>query len=173
MRCWYPRKYHGAVVGDKDITLNHLAAFGAATVEPRTGSGGHKIVFVFNNPVSGVTSLSVVDAMDVAISGAVAAASFNTNELIVTMTGLPENIRVTVKANGVNNALNVLTPVAFLIGDVSGNSRINATDIAAVKARISQNVSTGNNFLFDLNLNGAISSADVSTVKTRSGIVLP
>ena len=128
---------------------------------------------MFNNPVSSVTSLSVVDVMDVAISGAVAAASFNTNELIVTVTGLPENIRVTVKANGVNNALNVSTPVAFMIGDVSGNSRINATDIAAVKARISQNVSTGNNFLFDLNLNGAISSADVSTVKARSGIVFP
>ena len=170
----YSRKNHGGVVGDKNITLNHLATFGAATVEPRTGSGGHKIVFVFNNPVSNVTSLSVVDAMDVAIPGAVAASTFNVNnELIVTVTGLPENIRVTVKANGVNNALNVSTPVAFLIGDVSGNSRINATDIAAVKARISQNVSTGNNFLFDLNLNGAISSADVSTVKARSGIVLP
>ena len=111
--------------------------------------------------------------MGVAIPGAVAAPSFSNNELVVTLTGLPENIRVTVNAIGVNNALNVTTAVAFLLGDVSGNSRINATDIAAIKARVSQNVSTGNSFLFDLNLNGVISSADVSTVKARSGFVLP
>ena len=48
-----------------------------------------------------------------------------------------------------------------------------ATDIAAIKARSGQPISTGNNYLFDVNLSGAISGADASQAKARSGLAIP
>ena len=48
-----------------------------------------------------------------------------------------------------------------------------AADIVAVKARNGQSPASGNNYLFDLNLDGAINGADVSAAKARSGKVLP
>ncbi len=61
---------------------------------------GHRIVFVFNSPVTSVTSVVARDAA-LAVVG-VASASFAGNELIVTLTGVPDNQRVTVSATGVN-----------------------------------------------------------------------
>ena len=167
----YSRKTHGAA-GDKDLTVNGMAAInGAITVEPRALGSGHRIIFRFNNPVSSVTSLSVLDAGMVSVGAA--SSSFSGNDLIVTLTGIPDNKRVTVTATGVNGALTVSTSIGFLVGDVSNSLSVSAADISAVKTRIGQPVGMGNNFLFDLDANGAITSSDVSAVKARSGLVLP
>ena len=168
----YSRKTHAGAVGDKDLPLNYPAVIGGAfTVEPRAIGAGHRIVFVFNNPVSSVTSLSVMDANMMPVGSA--AASFNVNELIVSITGVPDNQRVTVSANGVNGALNVSVAVGFLIGDANSNGRVNASDVSAVKARVGQPVNMGNNYLFDVGTNGTITNADVSAVKARSGLAIP
>jgi mono/diheme cytochrome c family protein len=165
----YSRKLHGAVAYDHPIANNPIAT---ATIEPRNNAGGHQIVFVFNNPVMSAT-VSVTDAMGVAIPGVSATAGYNANELIVTITNLADAMRVNVNATGVNGALTVSRPVAFLIGDVTQSGRVTAADIAAVKARISLPISLNNNHLFDLTLSGGISSADVNQVKGKSGNVLP
>ena len=94
------------------------------------------------------------------------------NDLVITLTGIADNIRVTVSATGVNGVLNVSRAVGFLVGDVNGNRAINAADLSAVKARASPTVNDGN-YLFDLNLSGTIDSADLAVAKAHSGWVLP
>ena len=163
------RKTHAGI--DYDLPLDTMAQIsGAFTVEPRAIGGGHRIVFHFNNTVSSVTSVSARDANMMPVG--TATPSFNSNELIVTLTGVPDNQRMTVTVTGVNgSALTVPVAVGFLIGDVTNNHAVNAADISAVKSRIGP--TTGANFMFDLNASGAVSNADVSTVKARSGLVIP
>jgi mono/diheme cytochrome c family protein len=166
----YSRKLHGAVAYDLPIADNPI---GSATIEPRNNAGGHQVVFVFNNPVTSAT-VSVTDAMGAAIPGVSATAGFNGNELIVNIANLANAMRVNVNATGVNGALTVSRPVAFLVGDVTRSGRVTAADIAAVKAKSGAMITQMNgNYLYDLNLSGTISSADVSQVKANSGAVLP
>jgi hypothetical protein len=166
----YSRKFHGNGVGDKNLTVIDAPISGAITVEPREIGTGHRIVFVFDSPVLNVASITVRDANLIDIG--TPSPSFNGNELIVTLTGIPDNQRVTVTATGVNAAINVSRAIGFLIGDVSNTGTVNAADIDAVKSRLGLPVNTGNNFLFDLNTSGTITNADVAVVKARSGLVL-
>ena len=53
---------------------------------------------------------------------------------------------------------------------MSNIKSVNGADIAAVTARAGANVSSGTNYLFDLDANGAINNADVSAAKARSGL---
>ena len=168
----FSRKTHGNGVGDKDLPLNLMATLnGAITVEPRAIGAGHRIVFVFSNPVMSVTSLSVLDANMFPVGSAIP--SYNANELIVTLTGVPDNKRVTVTATGVNGAVNASVSIGFLVGDFNSNGHVNASDVSAMKTRVSQPVNIGNNYLFDVNATGVINNADVSAVKARSGLVIP
>ncbi len=166
----FSRKQHGTYTGN--LPVDETAMFNAATIEPRSIGAGHQIVFVFNNPVSSA-NVSVTDAMDVPIVGANASPSFNGSELIVTVTGVADKTRVKVKATGVNGALNVETPIAFLYGDVNQTGRVTAADIAAIKAKGTVMQVGAANFLIDVNVNGGIASSDISAVKAKSGNVLP
>ena len=166
----FSRKLHGAFTGN--LPVDETAAFNAATIEPRGIGSGHQIVFVFNNPVSSATT-SVTDAADMPIAGASASPSFNGNELIVTVTGVADKARVKVKATGVNGALNVETPIAFLYGDVNQTGKVTAADIAAIKAKSGAVTVDGTTYLRDINVNGGINATDVSTVKAKAGNVLP
>ena len=163
------RKTHAGI--DYDLPLNTMALInGAFTVEPRAIGSAHRIVFHFNNPVNSVTSVTARDANMNPVG--TATPSFSGNELIVTLVGVPDNQRLTVTVTGVNgSALTVPVSVGFLIGDVTNNHAVNAADISAVKSRIGP--TTGANFMFDLNASGAVSNADVSTAKARSGMVIP
>jgi hypothetical protein len=155
-----------------DLPVNPATLLtGAIDVEPRTIGSGHRIVFVFNSPVTSVTSVVARDAA-LAVVG-VASASFAGNELIVTLTGVPDNQRVTVSATGVNGALNVSASVGFLVGDVNKSLAVNASDISAVRARVTATPVTGVNYLYDLTTNGVINSGDISAVKARAGMKLP
>jgi hypothetical protein len=60
----------------------------------------------------------------------------------------------------------------MLIGDTNGNRVVNASDIVQVKGRVGLPVSNAN-FRDDLNVDGAISSADVALVKSRTGNSVP
>lgn len=101
-----------------------------------------------------------------------ATASFAGNELIVTLTSVPDDNRATVRVSGANGAVDASASMGFLVGDVNGNGAVNAADISAVKAQVGQTVG-GTSFRYDLNVSNTISNADVSVVKARSGLVLP
>lgn len=164
------RKSHGAA-GTFDLAVNQLAPVnGAVTVEPRSVGTGHSIVFQFDAPVLSVASVTARDAS----ANPVGAAAFaiNANEVIVTLTGVPDNQRVEIALASINgSAANVAASVGFLVGDVNSSRGVNSSDISAVKARSGQPVDSGN-FKFDLNASGAINSSDISLVKARSGAQL-
>ena len=164
------RKTHGAA-GVFDLLIDASQTIvGAVTVEPRSIGSGHAIVFQMSDVVTGIGSVSAVDAADIAIGSAMA--SFSGNEVIVTLTGIPDNRRVKVQVDGVNGTTSVSAALGFLVGDINGSRSVNASDIAGVKARSGQ-TADASNFKFDLNASGGINATDIAAVKPRSGLVLP
>ncbi len=63
-------------------------------------------------------------------------------------------------------------PLRVLLGDVSGNGSVNASDVGLIKSQTGAAV-TNETFRFDLTVDGAISASDVGLVKSRSGIAIP
>ena len=71
-------------------------------------------------------------------------------EMVVTLTGVPDNQRVTVSLTDVNGAgVNADASMGFLVGDVNSSRTVNAGDILGVKARQGQPIDS-TNFRFDL-----------------------
>jgi uncharacterized MnhB-related membrane protein len=70
------------------------------------------------------------------------------------------------------NSGNVPVSMGVLIGDVNGNSVVNASDVSLTKSQVGQAVS-GSNFREDVNANGLINSVDVALVKAKVGTALP
>ncbi len=164
------RKLHG-VAGLFVVPINPATPIGGAiAIEPRSIGSGHQVAFTFNNPPTSLTALTVLDAGGQPVGSA--SPSFAGNDLVITLTGVPDGKRVTITATGVNGAINVSASLGFLLGDVNGSGTVTATDIAAIKSRSTQST-TLTNFRADLNTSGAISSADVSTVKAQAGKRLP
>ena len=166
------RKAHAGI--DRDIFIDHtLAVGGNISTEPRTIGAGHRIVFQFSGPISLTGMAGAVDSALVDIGTASAAVNpLAGNEVIVTVTGIPDNRRVTVSLTNVNGvAIPFTASLGFLVGDVNGARSVNSSDISGVKARSGQNTDALN-FRFDVNASGAINSSDISAVKARSGLVL-
>ena len=160
------RKTHGTI-GSFDVTIDTTQVItGPVTVEPRTIGSGHTIVFQFSGPVTAAGTVSVSPV-------GTATATFSGNEVLVTLTNVPDNQRVTVTLANVNASVNPpAVSIGFLVGDVNNTRSVNSSDISAVKARSGQ-PTTALNFQFDVNATGAINSSDISAVKARSGLVLP
>ena len=159
------RKSHGSV-GSFDLPLDTSQAVGGlVTVEPRNGSS-HDIVFQFNGPVTSPGNVSITPF------GTVSASPLG-NEVLVTVTNVPDKKRVTVTLTNVNGSTPP-TPVSigFLVGDVNNSRSVNLDDVRGVKSRSGQTADAWN-FKYDVNASGAINSSDVSTVKARLGLVLP
>ena len=166
------RKTHG-LAGDFDLNVDLGRSLGGAvTVEPRSVGAGHKLVFQFNNTVTTAGSVLATDANSVPVGSGTATPSGN--DVVVTLTGVPDNQRVLTSftATGPSGSVNATAALGFLVGDVSNTRSVNAADISAVKARIGQSISQAN-FRFDLDASGSIGASDVSAVKARSGLALP
>jgi hypothetical protein len=159
------RKTHGGA-GPFELVVDTQPANGAVTVEPRAIGSGHAIVFQFNGAVASLGSANVTPVGNV--SAAVAG-----NEIVVTLTGVPDNQRVAITLGNVNGSVNP-SPLSmgFMLGDVNNSRSINASDISGLKTKVGQSTSA-TNFRFDLNASGNINAADLSMVKARSGSILP
>ena len=157
------RKTHGTA-GTYDLPVDTAPA--AVTAEPRTIGAGHTIVFQFNQMITttGTVTVTPVGSASAVVSGF---------DVVVTLTGVPDNQRVSMSLGDVNGVgVNVTAIIGFLVGDVNNTRSVNSSDISGVKARSGQ-TTTGLNFRFDVNASGAINSSDISAVKARSGLVLP
>jgi Dockerin type I domain len=166
----FSRKVHGAAgTFDMPIDLAQVIS-GAVTVEPRAIGAGHAIVFQFNNTITAAGTATALDSSSQPIGSAVAAASGN--EVVVTLTGVPDNRRLTLGLTGVNGSTNASAAMGFLVGDVNNSRSVNATDIAGIKARSGQATAAAS-YRFDLNASGGINATDIAAVKARSGLVLP
>ena len=94
-------------------------------------------------------------------------------DVVVTLTNVADNKRLTIIVNGLNGgAAPARASLGFLVGDVSNTRTVNAADISAVKANVGKPVTTDAIAKFDLNADGSITQADVSAAKARSGSVL-
>lgn len=164
------RKTHAAI-GAFDVPINTATLIGGLVdVEPRAIGSGHTIVFTFNNPVTAAGGVDVVDSLSAAIGAATSLASGN--DVVVTLTGIPDNKRVTITLTGVNGGVATFTAsLGFMIGDVNNTRTVNSSDISGVKARSGQ-PTDALNFKFDVNASGAVNSSDISAVKARSGSTL-
>ncbi|MBL8524949.1 MAG: Ig-like domain repeat protein [Betaproteobacteria bacterium] len=165
----FSRKVHGAA-GPFELEINSSAPVaGAVTVEPRAIGSGHLIVFRFSGPITSTGTVALLDPNNP--FGGVSA-MMSGNDVLVTLTGVPDNRRARVTLTGVNGTTNAAANMGFLVGDVGGNRAVTASDIAATKARVGLALNA-NNYLSDLNVSGSISGTDVSTAKARSGLTLP
>ena len=159
------RKTHGALDFDLQVDTTPTIA-GPVTVEPRVTGAGHLIVFQFNGLISATGSVSVVGSSGMPIGTATITSSGN--NVLVTLTNIPDRSRATITLSGVNGAVNVSASLGFLIGDVNGSGTVEAIDISAVKARSGQ-ATDATNFKYDVFPTGAINSVDILVVKARLG----
>ncbi len=158
------RKTHDAA-GDFDITL--------PGVECRSGgaTNDYTLVVTFTNNLAGG------NASVTAGTGSVMGTTISNNSMIVNLTGVANAQTLSVTLSGLTDQFLQTIPdtaigLTVLIGDVNGNSAVNASDVASAKAQIGVAV-TGANFRNDVNANGAINASDVSVVKSHSGEGLP
>jgi hypothetical protein len=127
-------------------------------------------VFQFNNTITIAGNVVVTDINSNPIGSGSPLPSGN--DVIVTLTGLPDNKRVLVSLTGVNGALDVSATVGFMVGDVSETRSVNAADVSSVKVRMGQPLSIAN-FKADIDTSGVIGPNDLTLVKSRSGLTLP
>ncbi len=161
------RKAHapGSVDYDLAIDINQPIA-GQVTFEPRPIGSGHAIVFQFDGPISQAGTASAAPT-------GIASAQINpgnNSEVIVSLTGVADNTRVTVTLSGVNGGANAFpVSLGFRVGDFNHTGTVTAADVSSARIRTGQTV-TNSNFQFDLNTSGIVSAADLSAVKRRSGL---
>ena len=119
-----------------------------------------------------VTPMTSAVATTTDVNGVVASAPFTLsfNEVIVTLSNVAGR-RLRVGLTGVNGALSAAASVGFLPGDVDGSGTVTASDILRTRGREGQS-DTPSNFLYDVNLDGSITSADRAAVKAQSGTTL-
>ena len=164
------RKFHGAT--PFYLTIDHTQSLaGNITVEPRGIGSGHMLVFHFDNTVTSVAAAAT--ALDTLMNSAGSAtAAVVSGDVVVTLTNVADNKRLTLTLNGLNGSGSAMASMGFLVGDVTNSRAVNAADISAVKANLGNSINN-TTYKFDLNVSGAITSSDVSAVKARSGLVLP
>ena len=97
--------------------------------------------------------------------------------MTVPLSGVTDVQTITVTLSGVTDVSGQVLPdtpvsASMLIGDVNGDKTVNTTDVTVTKGQVGQAVTTSN-FRDDVNVNGAITSADTKKVKGAVGHTLP
>ena len=161
------RKAHGGA-GTFDLPLSLVST--NPTTEPRQGPT-QTIVCTFDKAITGA---NVTVTEGAATAGAPV---FSGNNVIVTLTGVPDQQYVTISLSnvtssdgGTNGAGSVR--IGLLVGDVSGNRVVTVADTGLVNAQLAQPL-TGANFLNDVNVSGMISVADKAITNGNLTKTLP
>jgi hypothetical protein len=149
-----------------------LPLVGPITSESRNGGGNYKIIFTFASPVT-VSGA----ALSLGTGSAGAPLGSGTNTITVNLTGVTDFQRITVKLlcvdDGAGASGDVAVSLNMLIGDATGNSNVNASDIGFTKSQSGAPVGLGN-FFADYNLSSpTINASDIGQAKSKSGNVLP
>jgi hypothetical protein len=163
------QKLHGGAAYNLTID-HHQSITGQITVEPRAIGGGHTLVFHFDQPVSTVGAATALNAL-IAKGNATAVVDIH-GDVVVTLTNVADNNRLTITLSGLNGLQTAQASMGFLVGDVSNTHAVTTADISAIKANLNKPVSSDALAKFDLNADGTITQADVSSAKARSGLVL-
>ena len=167
------RKIHQLGTGTFDLPVDTTQSMsGMITVESRAIGAGHTIVFQFDGPIASTGTLTVIDNTIAPVAGVTAARSGN--DVVVTLSTLADNKRVTISLDNINGiGLNVAASLGFRLGDTNNSGTVSPSDVSSVKARSGQ-LATNANFRFDLDASGVVTAAEISAVKARSGtLTLP
>lgn len=167
------RKTHD-IAGIFNLPIDrNVPILGAVTVEPRAIGSAHTIVFQFENMISAVSAVNVVDEKSQPVGNATHTITGSSqNEVSVLLANVPDRTRAAISLSGVNASDNASASVGFLVGDVNNTRAVTAGDISGLKARVGRMID-GGNFKFDIDADGEIDAADVSAAKARAGKVLP
>jgi hypothetical protein len=161
------RKLHDGAPFDINLPLT-----GTPGVECRSGgaSNDYQIVFSFPNTVT------FNGATVIAGTGSVSSTSGSgTSTLTVNLTGVTNAQVITVTLSSVSNGTNtgdLNVPIGILLGDTTGDGKVNSGDVLQTRNRSGQPTTTIN-FRSDFNLDGTINSGDATFVRSRSGQVIP
>jgi hypothetical protein len=173
LRGGYFRATHG--VGQSQSIVEFPVGIDAGTnVEPRDASRDWRLVLIFSARVANPGTITLRTSNDIPV-GMAAVELIDNEKVVVRLSGAPENVRlklVVESPQAVNGSgTNGLIEFSLQGGDVNLSRRVTASDVAAMKARLSQRVDV-DNARFDLDRDGFITSSDVSIAKSRSGLHL-
>lgn len=155
---------HGTA-GEFDLPLRTgVLIDGAISVEPRRLNATCKVVYVFNQPVTSASTLTVIDGLGNAV--AVVEHSAHGDEYQVRLPTALDKQRVSIAVAGVNGTLDATVALGFLIGDVDRSGLVTQGDVLVTRVRSGQ-VANRENFIYDINLSGMVSASDVVTIKRR------
>ncbi len=178
---WYSAAAHGRGVGEALLEIRDDGNFS----EPRS-DGISKLILVFDEPIDPASLISVnvaiagLDANNAPIdcnSIAIGTSTRNGNtEGVITFTpALPDYAKYKVAVSGVTDAVG--NPLAgdadrimtALIGDVSADRRVNATDLSDVRASRTRLIGKNNSgeVRADVSQDGRVNAADRSRVRVR------
>ncbi len=164
------RKTHGAA-GTFDLPL---PLSGTPGVECRSGGANGEYQVVIDFP-SAVTVAAVTATPE---SGKTATVSgppvVSSNEITVNLAAVSNAQTITVNLVGLSDGVttdNVSVPMSVLVGDVSSNGSVNASDIAKIKSQMNQPVSASN-YRDDLTVNGDINITDLFLVESFTGTAI-
>ncbi len=162
------RKVHGGA-GTFDI---NLPLTGAPGVECRQGQGpsftNHQIVVTFAAPVT------FASAMVTTGTGTVDSATASGNQVTIELSNVADRQTLALTLVNVNDGANssdVIIPISFVLGDVTGNGSVTSTDIGQAKAQTGPAI-TGT-FRADVVPNGNINATDISLIKAQAGVARP
>ncbi len=184
---WYSASQHGRGVGEVLLEITDVAADGAPS-EPRAG-GVSKLVLQFSEPVDplsfdgGAVEVGGLAPGDVAVNLAGMAVTFqadegdNTRGEITFSPALPDYARYAVQVSGVTDlAGNALAGdanliVTVLMGDASGDLRVNVADYSRVRATRTKLIDAGLASVArcDVTRDGRVNTADMSRIRPQMG----
>jgi hypothetical protein len=160
------RRVHGGTPFDIALPLT-----GAAGIESRSGGSSNNYQLVFTFP----TAVTFTNAAVASGTGSVASTSGSgTNTVIVNLTGVTSQQRITVTLLGVNagsGAGDVSAQMGVLVGDVNADSTVNSGD-ALVTRNASGQQADATNFRTDVNVDGSVNGGDTIVVRGRTGNTL-
>jgi hypothetical protein len=164
-------KTHGASGAYRiDLPLS-----GPPGIECRSGgaAGNHTVLVFFSYPPRG--GYATVKSGEGIVSG-FSYDTFPAQNPRITLSGVTDRQTVVVTLSGVETSAgwvaDVTIPLSVLVGDVSGNGLVSASDIGQVKTQSGQPV-TSANFRNDITVDGTISASDIGLTKSVSGNSLP
>ncbi len=159
-----------STVGFFDIDLPQTGSPGVECRLP-DNAGFHNLVLTFSSELASVGSAAVTTGSGVAYGPFID--SMDQHLYKINLRDLVSGQEIVVTLTDVTDSLGGHTPavtvrLAYLIGDVNGSRRVNASDVGQAKAGVGQPLSAGN-FRADVNCSGSINATDVSAGESAGG----
>jgi len=145
-----------------------LPLSGAAGIEPRGQTSNYTLVITFDRAV--ISGSATIASGVGTVNGS---PTFSGNTVTLPLTAVADRQTLTVQLSNVTAATGEVTPqirvaMGILQADVDQDGAVTAQDVDLVKASVGSPV-TSSSCTRDININGAITNADVGPIRTKAG----